>query len=164
MEKEKVTPGILSLPLTQNQIEKMAALNAGEITEDVIVIVGGIGQGKTIYMSYLAKKIAKKTGAKLYSNYALRGSEEIRHTTESAVIAVDEAQRYKQSFNHVTNKLIMLTAFNRNYVSIPKDALIIEVQKIGDCIYSSLGDVIKISEYQNLYDAFLPVTSDFLEL
>ncbi|WP_332651631.1 hypothetical protein [Lysinibacillus sp. 54212] len=122
----------------------------------IIVITGAVGQGKTIYMSYLANEIATEQNMKLYSNYRLLNSSDVNLYEKGSVIAIDEAQYSTILFdNHEENTLIV-AVHDANWLKLPKDAVIINVQRENDIIIASNGDEISISEHCHLYDAFEP--------
>lgn len=123
----------------------------------VIVITGGLGQGKTLYMSFLAHKIASEKNVPIYANYALQDALEAHagKIKPGSVIAIDEAQYSKVYFeDQPEENTLIVTVHRKEQLKLPKDAGIINVERNDNEIKASNGDVIGIEDYCDLYDAF----------
>lgn len=142
-----------------------------------IVITGGIGQGKTMYMSYLAHQIAqmdKDVYGNIYSNYELKNSERIvpGQPLKNAIIAIDEAHKtlYRgQILSDECNKIYdnCIIIFATHHISmikdVPANAEHIKVKKDGDLIMLESGDYIYINAFKDLYNPISDLTVVFLE-
>ena len=141
---------------------------------EIIIITGRIGAGKTLYMSYLAHELAKEKNANIVANYAIEKG--VQYPENSPIIvAVDEINIFRhflkdlKDFHEHANRLVkgityICTTTKLEFIEkdfIPKNAKIINVEKVEDCITTSEGELIKISEENIKYDA-LKMPSDYL--
>lgn len=126
----------------------------------IIVITGHTGAGKTMYMSYLARKIASEREVPLYANYALKGAQEAfaGSIKPGSVIAIDEAQNSKIYFEDQPEENTLIVAVHRKeYLeNLPSNSEIIKVERIDSDILASNGEVICIEDFYDWYDAFKP--------
>lgn len=105
----------------------------------IMIIIGGIGGGKTLYMTHLARKIAIENEMALYANYDVKGVK--YDNSRGRVVAIDEAHfilgRYKathQTVAYIKNlqaDYLLMTAYTLNQLpkEIIKDAEVITVKK-----------------------------------
>ncbi|MGG0718398.1 AAA family ATPase [Robertmurraya massiliosenegalensis] len=92
----------------------------------IICLTGGAGEGKTLTMSVLGKKIRDQFNAELYSNYSLSESKQVSKLSlneKIKIVCIDEFERvYMNSkgtvhflLNNEDNNIIfILTAFDIN--------------------------------------------------
>lgn len=116
----------------------------------VIAITGLVGQGKTVFLSYLAHKISNEKKMPIYANYHLKGSKSFNDLGDNkgVILAIDEASEI--SYENQKENILILTAQDVKKLNLPEDAMVFSVSRKDDKIFSSLGDEISLKQYLHL--------------
>lgn len=116
----------------------------------VIAITGFVGQGKTIFLSYLAHKISSEKKMPIYANYPLKGSKSVNDlgNNKGVILAIDEASEI--SYKNQKENILIVTAQDVKKLNLDESAMVVTVARKEDKIVSSLGDEILFKEFLHL--------------
>lgn len=118
----------------------------------VIAITGFVGQGKTVFLSYLAHKISSERKMPIYANYPLKDSKSVNDLcgNKGVILAIDEANFSEMSYENQKENILIVTAQDVKKLNLAESAMVVTVARKEDKIISSLGDEILLKEYLHL--------------